>query len=141
MNPPLNLNWVDERLREWGWYFRDRRNKGRCLSMESRFKPHSEDFSAEGWGDMESAPSVRSGASYRVLRALETHEAVQELDRIYKWSLTYAYCYPGLPKFVVLKAMRKFTGRRLNWTAYLTALDIARCRVHTAISCGNRLTA
>ena len=132
---------VDELLREWGHFFRDRKSFERCRSIEHRFKPHSEDFAAEGWGDMDAAPSVRPARSYSILRAEKTQDAICQLDRIYRWALTYGYAYPGLPKFVVLRCMKKFTGRRLSWAAYLDVLDIGRMRLHTTIFSANRLTA
>ena len=124
---------VDERLWEWAHHFRDRKTLERCKSIEHRFQATSDDFAKEGWGDTETAPSVAPGRSYSLRRALETHDVIQQLDRIYKWALTYGYCYPGLPRFVVLKALRKFTGRRLTWAAYLDTLDIGRMRVYSQL--------
>jgi hypothetical protein len=141
MNRHPDLDSTDERLREWAHFYRDRRNFGHCRSIEHRFRATSDDFAAEGWGDAESAPSARPARSYSVLRAGQTQDAIQELDRIYRWALTYGYCYSHLPRFVVLRCMRKYTGRRLNWQAYLELLDIARFRIHTTISCTNLLTA
>ena len=90
---------------------------------------------------MDAAPSVRPARSYSLLRAEKTQDAISRLDRIYRWALTYGYAYPGLPKFVVLRCMKKFTGRRLSWAAYLDAIDIGRMRLHTTIFSGQRLTA
>ena len=130
MKRDTNLEMVDELLREWGYFFRDRHQLNRCRSIEHRFQATSDDFSKEGWGDMESAPSVRPSRLYAVRRALDTHEAVQQLQPVQKWALTYAFCFPGLPKFVVLRLMKKWTGRRFNWKAYLEQLDIGRVRVY-----------
>jgi hypothetical protein len=142
MNARLpDLEITDDRLREWAYFFRDRGFREHCRSIEHRFRAQSEDFASEGWGDEEAAPSVRPARSYELLRALETHAAIQQLDRIYKWALTYFYCYPGLPKFVVLRCMRKYTGHRLSWSKFEEALDIGRCRVHTTIRCRMLLTA
>ena len=132
----MNARWpdleaVDERLREWAYYFRDRKSLERCRSIESRFKATSDDFSTEGWGDMDSAPSVRPGASYSLLRAVQTHEQIQALDKLYKWALTFGFCYPSQPRYLVLRFMKKYTGRRMTWTAFLEALDIARVRLYT----------
>lgn len=137
MNARVNIDTTDERLREWAFFFRDRKKLERCKSIEHRFRAQSEDFAAEGWGDMDAAPSVKPGRSYSVLRAEETEDSIRRLDRIYRWAITYAYCYPGLPRFVVLRCMRKFTGRRLSWQAYLDALDIGRFRLHTTIRLTN----
>lgn len=141
MNRHPDLDGTDDLLREWGWFFRDRKSFEHCRSIEHRFRATSDDFSAEGWGDMESAPSVRPARSYSILRAEKTQDAIIQLDRIYRWALTYGYAYPGLPKFVVLRCMKKYTGRRLNWRGYLEVLDIARMRLHTTIACGKLLTA
>jgi hypothetical protein len=134
MNRRLDLDLTDERLREWAHFFRDRRRLERCKSIEHRFRAQSEDFAVEGWGDMDATPSVRPARSYSVLRAVQTQESIDALDRIYKWALTYAYCYPSLPRFVVLRCMRKFTGRRLNWGKYEEVCEIARIRLHTTAS-------
>ncbi len=132
---------TDERLREWAHFFRDIKRLNHCKSIEHRFKAVSDDFAVEGWGDMDSAPKVSPARSYSLRQALLTHEVIQQLDRIYKWALTYGYCYPSLPKFVVLRCMKKYTGRRLHWSGYCEALDIGRMRVHTAIYSRNLLTA
>jgi hypothetical protein len=136
-----NLGDTDQRLREWGWFYRDRKSLNHCRSIEHRFRATSEDAAVEGWGDMDAAPSVNPGRSYSVLRANQTHDAILELDRIYRWALTYAYCYPSLPRFIVLRCMRKFTGRRLNWRSYTEALEIGRFRLYTTIGCRKLLTA
>jgi hypothetical protein len=100
VRPPLNPfdlpADVDERLNEWAYYFRDRQRLERCKSIEHRFQATSDDFAKEGWGDTESAPQVRPERSYALLRAIQTHEAIQKLDRKYRWIITYGYCYPGL---------------------------------------------
>lgn len=124
---------LDERLWEWGHFFRDRKHLEHCRSIEHRFRAASEDFGPDGWGDMDAAPRSQPAKSYRLLRAIETHEAIQTQERPYKWAITYAYCYPSLPKFVVLRSMKKYTGRRLAWAAFLDLLDIGRVRVYTTI--------
>lgn len=121
---------LDERLWEWACYFRDYRPTGRCKSLEGRYQRHSDDLGEEVSEEVREAPK-RPRARDWVLRAIQTHEAIQQLDRKYKWALTYAYCYPGLPKFVVLRLLKKYTGHRLNWKAYLEILDIGRMRVWT----------
>jgi hypothetical protein len=68
-----------------------------------------------------------------ILRAIETEEAIRKLPVVQRWVLTYAFCYPNLPRFVVLRAMRKFTGRRLNWREFTDQLDIGRMRLYTFI--------
>jgi hypothetical protein len=137
VRPPLNPfdlpADVDERLNEWAYYFRDRQRLERCKSIEHRFQATSDDFAKEGWGDTESAPQVRPERSYALLRAIQTHEAIQKLDRKYRWIITYGYCYPGLPRFVVLKALRKFTGIRFTWNAYLDNLEIGRMRIYAML--------
>ena len=130
-----DLEGTDELLWEWAHFFRDHRLREHCRSIEHRFKASSDDFGPDGWGDEESVPSVRLPASWGLRRAIQTHEAIQQLDRIYKWALTYAYCYPGLPKFVVLRCMKKYTGRRLAWKAFLDVLDVARYRVRMHTYC------
>jgi hypothetical protein len=127
---------LEERLWEWAYFFKDRKRLERCRSIEHRFQAHSEDFAAEGWGDMETAPSVAPARSYRLPRAIQTHDVIQTLDRKYKWALTYGYCFPSLPKFVVLRSLKKFTGHRMTWNAYLEILDIGRMRVYSLLHRG-----
>lgn len=122
---------LDERLREWADYFRDYRGPGvRCLSIESRYKRHSEDLGDEVSEEVRETPK-RPKAPGWVLKAIETHEAIAQLDKQYKWALTYAYCYPSLPRFVVLRLMKKYTGRQLAWRRFLDLVDIGRIRVWT----------
>lgn len=123
---------LDERLWEWAYFFKDRKRLEACKSIEHRYRRSSDDADPEGWGEVEAAPKTQPARSYRLLRALETHEIVQALDRKYKWALTYGYCYPSLPRFVVLRALKRFTGSRMTWKAYLETLDIGRMRVYAS---------
>lgn len=124
---------VDERLWEWAWAFKDRKRWERCRSIEHRFQATSDDFAAEGWGDTESAPQSRPERLYSLRRAIETHELIQQLDRKYRWAITYGYCYPSLPKYVVTRLMKKYTGTRMSWNAFLEILDIGRMRVYALL--------
>jgi hypothetical protein len=122
---------IDERLWEWAAYFRDYRPTGRCASLEGRYQRHSDDMEADGVSEeSREAPKPPRPRDW-VLRAIATHDAIQQLDKQYKWALTYAYCYPGLPKFVVLRLMKKYTGRGMAWARFLDVVDIARMRVWT----------
>lgn len=123
---------VDERLKEWAHFFRDRRRLEHCKSIEYRFRPTSDDFAAEGWGDHEESAPKRK-AYYRIERALQTHDAVQRLDRSYKWALTYWFAYPSFDKWRVLKGLHRFTGRRVKWRDYEELVDIGRMRVWAGI--------
>jgi hypothetical protein len=124
---------VDERLWAWGRHFRDRRSWTKCGSAEGNYKPHSDDYALEGW-DAPTPPPVQPGRSRTVLEAIETNEAVMKLMPVQKWSLTYFFCYPHLPRFVILKALRKFAGRRLTWAQYLEQVDYGRMRIYTLLS-------
>ena len=126
------LDDIDDRLMEWAFFFRDRRRLEACRSIEHRYRRVSEDFAKEGWGDMEAAP-VAPAQSYRVLRAIETHEAIRTLDIKYKWSLTYAFCYPGLNRWQVLRLMKKYTKRRFTWAQYLETVDLGRMRIQAVL--------
>jgi hypothetical protein len=140
MNRHPDLDLTDELLREWGHFFRDNRKPERCRSIESRFQATSDDFGPNGWGDLEAAPRTSPARSYSLLRAVFTHDAVQQLPITNKWAITYGFAYQHLPKFIVLRCMRKYTGRRINWQAFLEALDIGRFRVHTTICATKQLT-
>ena len=90
---------------------------------------------------MEAAPRTLPSAAYSMIRASETQDAIMELDRVYKWAITYGYAFPGLPRFVVLRCMKKFSGQRLNWQTFIETLDIARYRLHTTRFSRKLLTA
>lgn len=125
----------DERLRLWGDYFRDRRRWLRCGSLEGHYRRRAGEDDGEGWGDVEAAPeALRARPRDWILQALETNDAIMQLQLVQRWAVTYAYAYPGLPKFVVLRALKKFTRRHLNWREYLDQVDIGRVRVWTTIS-------
>lgn len=124
---------LDDRLREWAFYFRDRKKLERCKSIEHRFQATSDDAEKEGWGEP-SPPESRSNRLYSIRRALQTHDVIQQLDKKYKWVVTYGYAYPGLPRFVVLRALKRFTGARFTWNAYLDALGIGRMRVYAMLA-------
>lgn len=123
----------DQRLREWADYFRDRRRWLRCGSAEGRYKRFADDPDPEGWGEPESVPKPPERPRDWVLRAIETNGAIMQLQLVQRWALTYAYAYPGLPRFVVLRALKKFTKRHLTWNQYLDHVDIGRIRVWTHI--------
>lgn len=107
------------------------------MSLEGRYQRHSDDMGEEGVSEeTREAPKPPRPRDW-VLQALATHEVIQTLDRKYRWALTYAYCYPSLPKHLVLRLMKKYTGRYMAWKAYLELVDIARIRVYT-LSAGFR---
>lgn len=123
---------LEDRLIEWARYFKDRHKYSRCASLEGNFNPHSPDSWDSGWGDPGAPRSVLPDIN--VLRAIQTNDAIvglgsDPLGRIYKWTITYHYCFPGLERWRILKAIKKYSGRRLNWKEYGEALDIARLRV------------
>jgi len=124
---------IEERLREWAFYFRDRRRLERCRSIEHRYKPHGDDYAKEGWGDNEAAPTPPKQI-LNVLRVFETHEAVMQLSKIQKWSITYAYCYPSLPRGMVLRCMRKWVGRPVSWKVFVEQVEIGRYRVAAVLA-------
>ena len=127
VNTPPEL---DDRLREWGHYFRDRFFRRRtCASAEKLFRATSDDFGPSGWGDNESAPRTQQPPSWTIRRALETHDYLHRLDLHYRWALTYAYCYPNMDKYRVLTAMRHRTRKRLNWNQFLESVDVGRIRL------------
>jgi hypothetical protein len=123
---------LDDRLWEWAYFFRNRQRLESCRSIESRYKRHSDDFEKDGVGDVASIES-RPTHSYRLPRALETHDVIQSLETKYKWALTYWYCYPGLQKHLTLRLMKKYVGSWLKWKDFLEVKDIGRIRVHALL--------
>ena len=118
---------IDERLKEWAFFFRDRRRREHCFSIEHRYRPSSEDYAREGWGDPDAAP--HSKPTFILLRALQTHEAVMQLVKVQKWGITYTYCYPGLPRGMVLRVMKKWVGRPVTWKLFVEQVEIGKYRV------------
>jgi len=119
---------LDERLNQWATYFRDRHRYSRCGSAEGRFNAHAPGSWDSGWGDVEASGSVPR--ELKLSRVLETHACVQGLpDKAQRWCVTYAYCYPHLEKWMVLKFLKKHTGRRFSWKQYLECLEIGRVRI------------
>lgn len=121
--------WVDERLRAWSRYFKDRRTYSRCHSIEGRFDAFAKGCWDEGWGSQDEIPPASVPPILDLPSVLQTHAAVGLLVRPQKWSVTLNYCYPTLSRWQVLKIMKKYTGRRFSWRSYLNELDIARLRV------------
>jgi hypothetical protein len=127
---------LEDRLIEWSRHFKDRALFTRCASLEGRFNPHAPDAWDSGWGDPGAPIAVLPDVD--VLRAAETNAAIVGLGndstaKVYKWAITYHYCFPGLDRWRVLKAIKRRSGRRLNWKQYGEHLDIARVRVWTLL--------
>lgn len=127
---------LEDRLIEWSRHFKDRHKYSRCASLEGGFNHHAPGAWDSGWGDP-GAPTAPLPAIL-VPRAIQTHEAVMGLGndstgKVYKWAITYHYCFPGLERWRILKAIRKYSGRRMSWDKYSEALDIARIRVWTML--------
>ena len=127
---------VDELLWDWAAYFRDYKPQGRCMSLEGLYQRHSDALAEEVSEEVREAPKRPRPRNW-VLRAIQTHEAIQQLDKQYKWALTYCYCYPSLPKFVVLRLMKKYANKHLSWTRYMEVVDIARMRVWSLTTMGS----
>jgi hypothetical protein len=117
---------IEERLREWAIHFKDRRRMERCRSIEHRYQRKAGD--EEGWGDIEAAP-IAPRVSVNVLRAIQTNEAIRQLPKMQAWSITYAYCYPHLPRGLVLRCLRKWIGKPVTWKVFIEQVEIGRFRV------------
>jgi hypothetical protein len=125
---------LDERLKAWARYFKDRHKYERCKSLEGHFEAASPGSWDEGWGSQDEIPPQPVAPALDLHSVLATHAAVMELDKQHKWAVTYGYCYPGMERWRVLKFIRKYTGHRLTWKEYLETLDIARIRVWARVS-------
>ena len=124
-----DLEWVDERLKAWARYFKDRHKYSTCGSGERGFNSFSKDSWDEGWGSKDEIPPPPIAPLLDLRSVLQTHSAIHALVKSQRWALTYGYCYPGLPRWQVLNLMRKYTGRRFTWRGYLDELDMGRVRV------------
>lgn len=131
----IELPELDERLREWSSYFKDRHRFNRCKSIEGRFNPFAPGSWDSGWGDPGAPQTILP--EVKLPRVLQTHACVQSLQKPYKWAITYAYCYPSLERWMTLKLMKKYTGRRFSWKVYLETVDLARMRVWACILNGH----
>jgi hypothetical protein len=123
---------MEDRLWAWARFFRDRHTLGKCGSAEGNYRLSSEDSEKEGWGTP-APPQIVPARSASVLEAIQTNEEIMKLPAVQKWSITYHYCYPSLPRFVVLKCMRKFSGERLTWLKFQEQVDLARIRLSVAL--------
>jgi hypothetical protein len=106
---------LEDRLIEWSRYFKDRHKYSRCASLEGNFNPHAPGAWDAGWGDP-GAPTAPLPPIV-VPRAVQTNDAIlalgsDSLGKVYKWSITYHYCFPGLDRWRILKAIRKYSGRQ-----------------------------
>lgn len=122
---------LDERLKEWARFFKDRHRYSRCASIEGRFNAHAPGSWDEGWGDP--GPPQAPLPEIVVPRVLKTHACIQGLHKPGKWAITLGYCYPGLQRWLVIKIMKKYSGRRFTWNQYLDELEVARVRVWACI--------
>lgn len=131
---PINRHLINDDLRDrlysWARYYRDRRKLGWCGSAEGKFRRTSEDFAKEGWGEPTPPPFQAPTRHRAILEAIETNAAIVQLSTVQKWAVTYYYCFSYSPRHVVLKAMRKFTGTRLNWEQFIQHVDLAHVRLN-----------
>jgi len=130
---------LEDRLIEWSRFFKDRQRYSRVGSLEGLYERMAPGAWDAGWGDP-GAPE-RTLPPVVVPRAIQTNEAIVGLGsdsagKVYKWTITYHYCFPGLERWRILKSIRKYSGRRLNWKQYGECLDIARVRVWAALNSG-----
>lgn len=127
----------EDLLVEWSRYYKDRRSLTKCGSIEKLYNRNMPGARDSGWGDPGAPePTV---APVVVPRAIRTNEAIvglgsDSMGRLYKWCITYHYCFPGLDRSRILRSLKKFSGRRLTWKQYGEALDIARMRVWTLLN-------
>lgn len=126
---------IEERLRLWGSYYRDRHKWNKTLSIEGFFQPGSDDYIREGWGDPEKTPSPPPKRRNWILDAHQTQDALTTLSRtdggrILVWAITYHYAYPFLAKGLVLRVMRKYNGgQRMNWRSFELCVERGIYRV------------
>lgn len=130
---------VSVRLKEWAAYFKDRQSHTVLGSAESRYKPHSDDYAAEGWGDIEKSPTQPPRKANWVLRAQQVQDVMTELSKtatgkLYVWALTYSFAYPHLPRHLTLRLMKKYTNRRMSWKQYEETIDMGMLRIHAGLS-------
>lgn len=57
-----------------------------------------------------------------------------QLPKMQKWSVTYAYCYPALPRGMVLRCMKKWVGRPVSWKIFTEQVEVARYRVAAVLT-------
>lgn len=123
----MSFDEVEERLKEWAFYFRDKHTLSTCGSAERLYKPHSDDYSIEGWGDPPPVPKAPMKRSIR--RAIEVNEALVKIPVLNRWAITYGYAYPYLPRFVILRCMKRHARARMTWREFLDAVELGKVRI------------
>jgi hypothetical protein len=120
---------ADVLLREWAFYFRDRRGqRGTCWSIEGRYRKEGDGTTPDG---LDAAPrdSSREVIEKSLLRAYRTHEVVSSLPLRSKWSVTYHFCYPHLERWQVLMFLKRWLRVRVSWKDHEEAVEMGRVRV------------
>jgi len=128
----VSIDEIDDRLKEWAFYFRDRRRLSSCGSAERLYRPHSEDYANEGWGDPPASPKAPQRRS--ILRAIQVNDALVQLPLVNRWALTYGFAYAHLPRFIVLRCMKKYAKKKLTWQEFLDAVELGKVRLWRVMS-------
>jgi hypothetical protein len=127
MSGPLYIpSEADVLLREWAFYFRDRRGqRGTCWSLEGKYRKRGDEIGEDAWDSAPRDPAPETS----LLRALATHEVVKAMPLRSKWSVTYHFCYPHLERWQVLMFLKRWLGYRVSWKEHEEAVDFGRIRV------------
>ncbi len=121
----LDLEEARDRLREWAFYFRDVRRKGKAGSAEGNWR------SPQVW----ETPKPRPAFDLR--RALHTWELIRALPSPGYRVLTARYCYPFVPIHLTLRLLSRrvhpFTHKRITLKEYEELVAIAEHRLAAAL--------
>lgn len=108
-------------LREWAYYFRDRRRRLRTGSAEGAWR------SPQCWYPVAPKPD------YSLLRAIQTWSILRGLPVMNYRALTWRFCYPQLPLGIPLRALSRRAGYRINQREYENLVTLGEIRVAVAL--------
>lgn len=94
-------NDLENRLRNWAAWARDRQSFSHCASLEHRYK------SPQHWYPEEPKTPVD------ILDAIALQKVIAGLGHDYAWALTFAYCYPGYDRWKAAAKCRVYRPERL----------------------------
>jgi len=117
MRAEADVEEARERLREWAYYFKDKRHRIRAGSAEGAWR------SPQIWDPPEARP-VRY-----LVRALHTWSILLAIPRLQYRALTFWYAHPEQQLFVVLRTLSRYAGHRVTKKEFTELVQIGEFRV------------
>jgi hypothetical protein len=127
-----DLEAAREALREWAWYYKDRKTRLRCGSIEKAYRSPQR--------DMWDPPEPRRDMNFHPLRAWRTWMHVRVLPSMCYRAITWRYCLNHLPLGMCLRSLSRATRRpdgsggfKVNEQMYDEYVSRAEFRVAVAL--------